>query len=461
MNGEEKHPRLDLRPILLSWQGRIGRATYLLAGIGGFFVKHGLDRWVASAFDIELHLWNYWLPPAGWALFDSDRSPASLLFPFTLLAVSAPFIWIGVLLTIKRLRDCRLPIWLAAGFFAPFLNLLLFALLVVYPGQAPSADKSPAAMERAAVKARTRLLPALVSAVCGLGLTAVGALALQSYGLGLFVGTPFAMGMIAAVAHGSSQPRSRYECLQAALLSLVLYGIGMLLFALEGVLCLVMALPLGLALAWFGAELGYRIQERPVRWAPSPPLVLLLWLPLLMGAERTTGPEPSIFHVTTSIDIDAPPDAVWHQVVAFREIPPPTELLFRAGIAYPVRAEIFGHGKGAVRHCVFSTGSFVEPITEWDEPRRLAFDVAENPPPMREASFYDRVHAPHLDGFFVSQRGEFLLQPLDEGHTRLVGTTWYRHGLWPELYWKLWSDAILHRIHLRVLRHIRHNVTSG
>ena len=69
------------------------------------------------------------------------------------------------------------------------------------------------------------------------------------------------------------------------------------------------------------------------------------------------------------IKINAPPEAVWKQVVAFSEIPPPTELLFRAGIAYPVRAEITGHGPGAVRHCVFSTGPFVEPIEIWDRAR--------------------------------------------------------------------------------------------
>jgi hypothetical protein len=37
----------------------------------------------------------------------------------------------------------------------------------------------------------------------------------------------------------------------------------------------------------------------------------------------------------------------------------------------------------------------------------------------------------------------------------LEGTTWYRHGLWPAEYWRWWSDAIIHRIHLRVLRHVR------
>lgn len=27
--------------------------------------------------------------------------------------------------------------------------------------------------------------------------------------------------------------------------------------------------------------------------------------------------------------------------------------------------------------------------------------------------------------------------------------------MWPAEYWQLWSDAIIHRIHLRVLTHIK------
>jgi hypothetical protein len=159
--------------------------------------------------------------------------------------------------------------------------------------------------------------------------------------------------------------------------------------------------------------------------------------------------------VNTSIDIDAPPGRVWAGVVAFSEIPPPREWLFRAGIAYPVRAVIEGEGPGALRHCVFSTGEFVEPIEVWDEPRVLEFSVRSNPAPMREWTPYSRIDAPHLEGYFVAERGRFLLTPLPGGRTRLLGSTWYRNAMWPMAYWRLWSDAIVHRIHLRVLGHIR------
>ena len=139
----------------------------------------------------------------------------------------------------------------------------------------------------------------------------------------------------------------------------------------------------------------------------------------------------------------------------FGELPPPTEAIFRLGIAYPVRAEIQGRGVGAVRHCVFSTGLFVEPIEVWDEPRLLRFSVTRNPEPMREWTPYREVHPPHLNGFLVSRRGQFLLTPLPGGRTRLEGTTWYHHSMWPAPYWQVWSDAIIHTIHRRVLVHVK------
>jgi len=81
--------------------------------------------------------------------------------------------------------------------------------------------------------------------------------------------------------------------------------------------------------------------------------------------------------------------------------------------------------------------------------------VTANPPPMEEWTPYRAIHPRHLNGYLVSNGGQFLLEPLEDGRTRLSGTTWYRHSMWPEGYWKLWSDAVIHRIHLRVLRYIK------
>jgi hypothetical protein len=74
---------------------------------------------------------------------------------------------------------------------------------------------------------------------------------------------------------------------------------------------------------------------------------------------------------------------------------------------------------------------------------------------MREFTLWPGVEPPHVDDYLVSRGGQFLLEPLPGGRTRLEGTTWYLHKIWPAEYWRLWSDWIIHRIHLRVLTHIK------
>jgi hypothetical protein len=227
--------------------------------------------------------------------------------------------------------------------------------------------------------------------------------------------------------------------------------------AIEGLICLLMAAPFALGLAALGGALGYFIQASYWSAKNSAAIlsIVLLVTPVSFGVEHAAHLQPATFTVRSSIDVDAPPEIVWRQVVAFAQIPPPNELLFRTGVAYPIRAEITGHGPGAVRHCIFSTGAFIEPIEVWDEPRLLRFGVTSNPPPLNELTPYGHIEPRHLHGYFVSEQGQFLLTTLPGGGTRLEGTTWYRNAMWPAAYWHLWSDYIIHRIHLRVLNHIR------
>jgi hypothetical protein len=213
-----------------------------------------------------------------------------------------------------------------------------------------------------------------------------------------------------------------------------------------------MTSPLALLLASMGSRFGRWVADRPAE-TPAHAFIGLLALPLsaVLGG---TSPAPALHEVLSVVEIDASADVVWKHVVEFPPLAPPTELVFRAGIAYPMRAHIEGAGVGAVRHCVFSTGTFVEPITVWEPGRRLGFDVMEQPAPLAEWSPYADLAPPHLDGYFRTRRGEFRLIPLSGGRTRLEGRTWYELEIAPAPYWMLFTDAFIGRIHHRVLTHI-------
>jgi hypothetical protein len=261
------------------------------------------------------------------------------------------------------------------------------------------------------------------------------------------------------VLHGAPDGRSLGACLGAAVLGVLLLGLLLLALAFEGAVCLVMVAPLATACALAGGFVGYLLQQGRRRNPGT--FALVLALPVLMAAEARDPTAARVRAVRTSVVVDAPPERVWREVIAFAELPPPEELVFRAGIAHPVRAEIQGEGVGGVRRCVFSTGAFVEPITVWDAPRELAFDVVAQPPVLRELSPWGHIDAPHIEGFLVSHRGRFLLEPLPGGRTRLEGTTWYSHRIEPQAYWSLWSDPLIGAIHTRVLEHVRARAESA
>jgi hypothetical protein len=184
-------------------------------------------------------------------------------------------------------------------------------------------------------------------------------------------------------------------------------------------------------------------------------IALIIAVPALMGAEYVLSRSAPTFAVRSTVEIAAPRERVWTSVVSFPPLAAPEELLFQTGLAYPIGAVIDGQGVGAERKCAFSTGAFVEPIEVWNEPTLLRFSVTENPAPMREWSWLGPIDPPHLHGYFTARAGQFRLISLAEGVTRLEGTTWYQHNMRPASYWRIYSDYIVHRVHLRVLNHIK------
>jgi len=455
---------------ILRGEGSITRPAFLLAGLGLVVLKQGLDvTLAATVFHRGWKAFNYWFPFDRVVALDS-LSGRNVAFLLALVALALPFIWIGVCLTLARLRDAAMPAWLVVFFFIPVCNALFFVFLCCAPTAKLAAEPHPEVagrvrwiefgIPRSAVG--SAFAGAMLTLIVGLGLAWFSVNVLTSYGWGLFVGVPFAMGFVSVLIYCYHAPRTLLSCLGVACLSPLLLGLALLAYAMEGLICLLMAAPLALILAGMGGAFAYFLQywRRQSAAAPAMMGALLLALPLGMTLERWAGPQPPVFAVTTSVEVDAPPEVVWPNVIAFAELPPPRELLFRAGIAYPLRAEITGTGPGAVRHCVFSTGSFVEPIQVWDAPRLLKFSVDSNPPPLEEWTPYERVAPPHLRGFLVSQGGQFRLAPLPGGRTLLEGTTWYRHTMWPASYWRLWSDYLIHQIHLRVLRYIAARSTA-
>ena len=438
--------------LLFGMKDRISRSTYLIWGILLMILKYiGEMACYYFAKGDLLTPFNF-LSPLLYL-----RYPKFFTLPdwFALMIIiwSLPFIWIGVGMSIRRAADSGLSPWLGILFFIPGINYLLMMILVLVPTSSTSVWEPQNRREHSS-KFMSSLALTVVFALAGTFLTWFNTNFLKTYATSFFVGSPLILGIVQGYLLNLKKPQKFGKTLSFVMLTILCIHLLLLLFALEGIICLAMSLPISACLGFIGAILGAGI-SRYAKLSSFSPAVMVLALPFMPWVESHAIKAHQDL-VLSTIEINVAPEQVWQNVVKFSDLPPAQEWLFKLGVAHPIRARIDGQGVGAVRHCEFSTGAFVEPITVWNKPNQLAFDVKYQPQSMKEVSFYDHVDAPHLHGYFRSIRGEFRLIPLSGGRTRLEGRTWYEMDIQPGWYWQIYGRWFIHKIHLRVLSHIKH-----
>lgn len=446
----------------LSMTESVDRASYVATGFALMFVKYLLEAAI-----VLVACGTFWTPWVFFSPFASMRQSAlghvdgdtAMFVLGTIGVLTLPFLAVGLSMSVRRAADAGVTPWLGLGFAVPGLNYLTMLVLSLLPSRPVPPTMEPAATAEKGSAVRAATIGVLAASGLGVAVAFVASDQLALYGATIFFVLPVAMGAIAGYLVNRDQDRGLGLTLGTGVSATIVTGGALLLFALEGAVCVMMAVPIGLVAVLVGTLIGRAIAGT-IRLKPGagsgagPTLACIVLLPAVAGLEQTVTVQ-DVYEVRSSVEVAAPPDVVWRHVVAFPDLPPPTEWYFRSGVAVPLRARIEGEGVGAVRHCEFTTGAFVEPVTAWEPGRRLAFDVVSQPPPMEEWSPYRHLHPPHLDASLRSVRGEFRIVPLENGHTRLEGSTWYTLALAPEAYFRMWSDAAIHRIHLRVLDHVR------
>lgn len=284
---------------------------------------------------------------------------------------------------------------------------------------------------------RTSTFQVIVGTIAGVGIilfaVVISALVFRAYGWGLFVLTPFTVGLTTGYLVNRRELRTMKATNGLVLLAAALGCFGLILFALEGLICLILASPLGALLAIAGGALGRR--GATLGKEPSGPLYCVALLPLMFAADAISPPE-AVMLTNESIVIHAPPSRVWEAVTSDDPILQQPTLAGKMGLAYPERGELLGSGIGAVRHGYFSTGEAQEKVTEWQPGRTLGFVVLRQPPAMTEMSPYAHVHAPHLNGYFETGETRFEIEPITSNTSKLTILAAHRLRIDPIIYWE-------------------------
>ncbi|QWK77263.1 SRPBCC family protein [Ochrobactrum sp. BTU1] len=294
-----------------------------------------------------------------------------------------------------------------------------------------------------------------------------------AYGLTLYVliwvnsareWMPFIAGLmllpmaISSLASSLSDPRAEKGLWRHVRMSWMIIGglivVSMALFR-EGGICVIMAAPFFGVFSAVGSWLTLSLIRR-FRTPRSTMLVIALPL-MFYPFEPLLQYEPHEGAVTTVIDIAASPEVVWQQTAEIRHVLP-DELSWTfshgiVGVPQPVDARLEGEGVGAVRQLEWTRGvKFQEIVTRWEENRLLAWDFrfgTDSIPAAVEAHI-------NVDSSYLKlTNGDYHLEALPNGHTRLTLTTRYRIATPINFYCDLWGKVFLNDFHGVVLKVIR------
>ncbi len=223
----------------------------------------------------------------------------------------------------------------------------------------------------------------------------------------------------------------------------------------EAGICIVMASPF----FYIGSALGSWLSSlslRKLRSRSMASCIAILPLVGLPGPPIAPAP-PHDDQVSSVIAIDAPPETVWRNTVEIPDIrPSERKWTFShdiVGIPRPMDARIDGQGAGAVRHLRWTRGvTFEEVVTSWRQDKSLAWTFRFEP-----KSIPDSVegHIKVDSAYLKLLGGDYRLDPLPGGKTKLTLTTRYRIATPINFYCDLWGHVFLNDFHSAVLNVIR------
>jgi hypothetical protein len=266
---------------------------------------------------------------------------------------------------------------------------------------------------------------------------------------------PIALGCISVYIAEIQRPQQVRLWFFLPWLSMLAALVVLLALALEGVICIVMLLPIGLPLASIGGALGgssARVVKS--RRAKRLTMACVMVLPLLASPwEQQVFYQWETRRVENTIDIQSPPEVIWRNIervppIRREELPPSWAHMI--GIPDPIEATLSHEGIGGVRNGYFAKGvQFVETIDVWEPGRRLAFTIVAqtNKIPATTLDEHVTVGGPHFDML----RGEYRLETLAHGVTRLHLSS--RHRVSTDFNWyaHLWTDAVMSDLQKRIL----------
>ncbi|WP_243394665.1 hypothetical protein [Leptospira adleri] len=289
----------------------------------------------------------------------------------------------------------------------------------------------------------------------------------MAYG-GVFI-LPFLIGLISVYWAEREKTRSIFFHIFFPWLPTTISMFLSFLVNWEGMICLIMGLPIYLVLSSVGGiAVGIWFYIFPKNRMNLLGALGILSLPLVSGYLESHWDLPNeIRFVETSIRIEATPEKIWKNIIRIPELEKTEHgFFYTMGFPRPLEATLSRDGVGGIREAKFEKGLlFYETITEWKPLRRLKFEIKADPnlTPLTTLDTHVVPGGPYFDALQGEYELEYLqnADPTEKQNVVLHLRSKYRLSTHFNFYASLWGDFLMRDIQNTILRILKKRMENS
>jgi len=264
----------------------------------------------------------------------------------------------------------------------------------------------------------------------------------QVFGLVLFVLFPIALGI--AIGYMSKRRWAYY----GLTMGIVTFLVFLVTSSLEGIICVLMSLPLAIPLILLGVAIRGYLEDQGIL-KPKDDFVAfitpLIFIFIAGSVEKHYFTNvPKLDKVETERIYPFPPEQVFDAVKSMDTVVARKQLLMYLDLPIPRKCVLDSAEIGGIRTCYFSGGTITEKITEIEKGKVLRMDVIS----------FNLMVSKWL-GF---QEAIYYFESVDGNSCRMTRITTYTSALSPRFYWRPLEKVGIKEEHEYVFDGVQHKL---
>ncbi|HMK18002.1 MAG TPA: hypothetical protein VK492_07385 [Chitinophagaceae bacterium] len=235
----------------------------------------------------------------------------------------------------------------------------------------------------------------------------------------------------------------------AVMMGLTLFFFLLLTAGFEGLICVIMLLPIFIPIVLIGILIGYNLRKRSLKTEKKNIIKISLY-PLIVllfsgGIEHFFSNKFENAKVESTIYLPYKASTVYDFIKSVDTLAGKRSLLMNLGLSVPQKCVLEKEEVGAKRTCYFENGTIEEKVTDIKRGKFIKMKVTDYKlPGFKWLKFDDAI-------YLFTQEGD---------STKLTRITTYQSQLKPRIYWEFWEKQAIEAQHEYVLNDLKRRLEA-